>query len=232
MSEAPIRLFIFGLGFTASIFADSMRGRAACDRRHGALAGEGGGARRARISRRSPLTARRRRGRPSRAPRGDPSSRLDSAWRDWRPGARPSRRRHRRSARTPLDRVPVDGRRLWRRRRRLGRRGDDAPPAAGPDDRARRHRGRLGRARTVARPSRRHLPARRHLRARPQRLRQSRGGKGAPDRQAGAGLQSHPHRRHRADARGGDRATGGAHLTISPTIFRRRRRTWSPLPRT
>ena len=108
-----------------------------------------------------------------------------------------------------MGRLPLHHRRLRRPRRRLGRRGD----APRPGDRARppAGRGRGGLAGCRRAPP--HLPPRRHLRPRARAVREGAQRPGATHRQAGAGLQPHPCRGHRAGAAASIGAPGSRRST-------------------
>ena len=86
--------------------------------------------------------AGRRCGRGARRRHAPP--RLDPA-RRRRSGARPFQRGHPRRAASRMDRLSLHRRRLWRLRRRLGERGDDAASAIGPRAPAPRRRDGVGR---------------------------------------------------------------------------------------
>ena len=103
-------------------------------------------------------------------------------------------------------------RRLWRPRRRLGRRDDAMPPRLGPLPPARRGGECLARLRRRDRRAARHHPPRRHLRARPRAVREDPPRHRPPHRQAGPGVQPHPCRRHRGDRRSRLRAARERHL--------------------
>ena len=146
--------------------------------------------------------------------------------------ARALRRRHQRRGGPAAGPLLFDHRRLWRSRRRLGRRDERDADAHFPWACAARGRGALDGGGPGARGRRGHPASRRNLRARPQRSGQSAPGPGAADRQAGSGLQPGACRRHRrTHASRADPRSWKARSGTSPTTNPPRRRTWSPMRR-
>jgi len=90
-----------------------------------------------------------------------------------------------------LDRLPLNDRRLWRTRWRLGLRGNPAQSAKPRSDQPRNRRS------AVAIARRPHLPPPRHLRPRPLSPRPRPRTRRAPHRQTGPGLLPRACRRHR-----------------------------------
>ena len=112
-----------------------------------------------------------------------------------RSGPVASWQRHRGGAPPALDRLSVHHRRLWRPRRRLGRRGHRARADVGSQPTAARGGGRLA---AIGRSlCGRSVPPGRHLRPRPLGVRRSARGHGAAHHQAGPRVRPHPSRRHR-----------------------------------
>ncbi len=109
-----------------------------------------------------------------------------SRCRHRRGGASPFRQHH------PLDRLSVDGRRLWRPSGRMGRRNHGLQTFLAPQSGTRRSRKGVGTIERTARNAARDLKAFRHLWAGPQCLRQSESRHRAARHQGKPDFQPHP----------------------------------------
>ena len=136
------------------------------------------------------------------------------------------------AAEAEVARLSLHRRRLWRPRRRLGRRDERMPARLEALARTHRGGGSMAAFRRRDRHPRRHRPPRRNLWAGAGAVREDPARDGAPHRQARPGLQPHPRRRHRR--RSSMRLSRAAPTASStaPTTSRPRRRTCFSTPLT